>query len=108
MSSMDRSRILAALAYIPFGFLLLLAAGDGDDFHRFHTRQGMAVTFLSLLIIVGAGFLAIFTPFFIGILLAFALDTMVAFLLITAAWQAYLGQTWEMPIIGAYARVVKS
>ncbi len=105
---MDRSRILAACAYIPLGFLLLLAAGDGDEFHRFHLRQGAAVSLLSLLIIIGAGVLAIFTPFFIGILLAFVLDTIVAFMLLTAAWRAYLGQTWEMPIIGAYARVIKS
>ena len=99
--------MLAAVAYIPFGFLVTLLAARRNTFLKFHARQGFVVTLLALATVVVASAIAILTPYLLGILLSFALDTMLAFIMISGAWHAFRGYTWEMPIFGAYAKSVK-
>jgi uncharacterized membrane protein len=96
--SIDENRLMAALSYLGFLFLVPLLSGHKKDkFVNFHLRQGI-VLFIADVI---AGFI-MWIPV-IGWLLCL-------FLLVLSIYgfiQALIGNKWQLPYIGQYAEKIK-
>lgn len=102
----EKRRVLAALGYIPFLCFLPLLMKDKNEFLVFHARQGLVITLVAIVLAIVGPALTIFVPI-IGGLIAFALNTGLALLIIVGAWKAYQGEMWELPIMGDYAKNIK-
>ncbi len=105
----DRSRILGALAYIPFLCFLPYFIAQDDEFARFHGRQGCAL--LILLVVLGAA-LRVFEwalgpiPVIGIVVITLArLSVGLSLLLmgVTGALKALLGEHWSIPGLGKLA-----
>lgn len=60
-------RLLWAIAYLPFGFLLPFALDESSDFLAFHVKQGMALFGIYVLLMIFLSFLVgIFSLVWIG------------------------------------------
>lgn len=97
-----KSKILAAVSYIPFPplFLIPLFVAKDDAFDEFHGKQGLIV------------FLAWFALWILGLIPLIAIISYLGFVVliiaaIVAMVQALLGKRWEMPVLGRYAKKLK-
>jgi len=97
-----KSKILAAISYIPFPplFLVTLFAAPHDSFDEFHGKQGLVV------------FLASFAVWILSLipLIAIAAYLCVVALVVAdiiALVQSLLGRRWPIPWLGRYAQKIK-
>ena len=97
-----KSKILAAISYIPFPplFLITLFAAPHDSFDEFHGKQGL-VAFLACFVVWILSLVPLIAIVaYIGII-ALAVAEIVAFV------QAILGRRWSIPLLGRYAQKIK-
>ena len=91
-----KNRILAALSYVLFLWILPLGKKD-SQFCQFHAKQGMLV-FISWIVISLLGWIP-----FIGWAAWFSL----LIVNIMAIYKTLNGESWEIPWLGAYAKRIK-
>jgi uncharacterized membrane protein len=86
-------RLLAACSYLGVLFVIPLLAEKDDEFVKFHLRQGIAL-------------------FLVGVVASFGfhwrrggsmLELVVIVFSLVAAWRAWKGKRWTLPLIGKYA-----
>lgn len=94
-----KEKILAAVAYIPFPplFLIPLLAAKTDSFAGYHGKQGLVV------------FLVWFILWLIGLIPIVVVASYAGFIALIVAVvfsivKVFLGQRWEIPLIGKYAK----
>lgn len=97
-----KSKILAALSYVPFPplFLIPLFAAKDDAFDEYHGKQGLLL------------FIAWFVVWIVSLIPLVAIIAYVGFLAllvisVIAFVQAMLGNRWEIPVLGDKARKLK-
>jgi Chloroplast import component protein (Tic20). len=97
-----KEKILAAVAYVPFPplFLVPLLMGRHDSFIEFHGKQGLVV------------FLAWFVLWIIGLIPIIAIVGYIGFvalivMAIVAIVRTCMGQRWELPLLGRWAKKLK-
>jgi len=96
----QRGRIIAAISYIPLLFLIPLLARKDDHFAQFHGKQGL-VLFIAWFILWVVGLIPIVgLVVFIGYLALMVVA-------VIALVRTLMGQSWEIPIVGAYAKKLK-
>lgn len=108
----DRSRWLAAIAYIPFVCLFSLAREGEDPFVRYHARQGVLLLVAEVVLVILAiileatiGRLRLFGLIVVGLVhLATALGALV--LAVMGFVKALFGEYWHLPILGEHAHRV--
>ena len=111
----DRSRWLAALAYLFVVSVLVLYEAkqrEGDEYVRFHARQGFALFFTEFALIV----VSMILNHTIGRVEGLGLIVMVTFNLCTGLLavgvsvmgfvMALSGERWEIPLLAEYAKRV--
>ncbi len=94
-----KSKILAAVSYIPFPplFLIPLFAAKDDAFDEYHGKQGLML------------FLAWFALWIVSLIPLVAIVAYAGFLVLIVASviafvQAVIGNRWEVPLLGRYAK----
>ena len=87
-------KFFAALGYVAFLFVIPLLVKPKSDYCKFHARQSMV---MFLMWIVGLVFL--FTVTWFGSLLNIGFIA----LYVLAMYRAYIGEMWNIPVIGALA-----
>ncbi len=105
-SSVDNSKLIAAIGYIPFLCILPLMSRTTDEYLAFHGRQGLLLTIISVAIGILSPFIALAIPF-VGLLVIWALNLVVLVAMIMAGWKAYNGEKWVLPYIGQFADKLK-
>jgi uncharacterized membrane protein len=97
-----KTKILAAISYIPFPplFLIPLFISKNDGFDEFHGKQGLVL------------FLAWFVVWVVSLIPLIAIIAYLGFLAliisaVIAAVQAFLGNRWQIPLLGRYAVKLK-
>ena len=90
-------RVLAALAYIWFLFLIPLILKRNSKFCQFHAKQGLVLFIIELV-----GGLVFWVPLF-GQLLVLVLFVFS----LVGIFEALAGNYWPAPIIGDYAKKIK-
>ncbi len=96
-TSTSAERVFATIGYVGPLFVLPLVAQPKSEYCKFHARQSMAllaVFFLQLIVLVAIPLL--------GSLITFALFA--AYIL--CMYNAYMGKTWKVPVIGAIAQKI--
>jgi uncharacterized membrane protein len=97
-----KSRILAAISYVPFPplFLVTLFAAPHDSFDEFHGKQGLVV-FLAAFIVWILSFVPLVgIAAYLGVVAIIVAD-------IIAIAQALTGRRWQIPVLGRYAQKIK-
>lgn len=97
-----KSKILAAISYVPFPplFLIPLFAAKDGAFEGFHGKQGLVL------------FLAWFAVWIVSLIPLIAIVAYLGFLAIIvvaviAFVRALLGNRWNIPLLGRYAQKLK-
>lgn len=89
----NEHRILAAISYLGFLFLIPLVASKHSPLAQFHAKQGMVLFIVELV--------AAAVP-----VVGWALNVVLLVLAIYAAVQALQGRMWEIPVIGSWAKKI--
>ncbi|MFA6533542.1 MAG: hypothetical protein WCT37_00030 [Patescibacteria group bacterium] len=96
VKDIEENKVVAALSYIWILFLIPLLAKKDSPFCQWHAKQGLV---LFLVEVVGS--LVFWIPLF-GWLLLLG----VILLAVVGILRALIGEFWEMPILGAYAKKI--
>jgi uncharacterized membrane protein len=98
----QKSKIMAALSYVPFPplFLIPLFMAKDDAFDEYHGKQGLML------------FLAWFAVWIVSLIPLIAIIAYIGFLAllvvaVIAFVQAILGNRWEVPVLGDKAKKLK-
>jgi fumarate reductase subunit D len=95
--SIDENRLMAALSYLGFLFLVPLLAGNKKDpYVNFHLRQGI-VLFIAVVIVSVFAWIPFIGWFLAVFMLALSIYGFI---------QALSGNKWKLPYIGKYAEKI--
>lgn len=97
----DEKRILAAISYIPFLFIVPIILVKDDEFVNSHAKQGFVLFIFELIIWILSKI-----PF-IGFLFGYVLGILVFLAALYAFIEALLGKFWKIPIIGDLSKEIK-
>lgn len=89
--------ILAGCSYLGVLFLIPLLFDQGDEFVRFHVRQGIAL--FGLEVVASFGFL--------NETIGSALMLVIIVISLAAAIRTFNGKKWLLPVIGHYAQRIR-
>ncbi len=89
--SSSEEKIWAAISYLWILSLVALAARKNNDYVRFHASQGAFLFVLSLVFLLTGPF-AMFLNFIVGIVA------------IVGIYKAWIGEKWELPVVGNWAK----
>ena len=81
------SKLMAALSYLWILSIVMLLIKKGDDFVKFHARQGLILFIVSVIL------------WFIPVL-GWILNLLVLILVIVGFIKALSGEKWKIPIVG--------
>jgi len=97
-----KSKILAAISYIPFPplFLVTLFAAPHDSFDEFHGKQGLVLFIASFVVWVLSLIPLIAIIAYLCVIAIVIID-------IIAIAQSCLGHRWAIPFLGRYAQRIK-
>jgi uncharacterized membrane protein len=104
--------IAGALAYVlgPITGVLFLVLEKENRFVRFHAAQSIVTSLLLIVLSVALSILSTVLAFIpvlgwlVAFLLAFVMGIGSLVLWLLLMWRAFLGEEWEVPVAGAYAR----
>lgn len=94
-STKSDKKLMGALSYLGLLFIVpLLTDAKNDPDVQFHIKQGIVLFVVEVVMS--------FIPFF-----GWAIDLVLLFVSLYAAYQAYQGVKWELPLLGQYAKKIK-
>lgn len=97
----DEKRIISAISYIPFLFIIPLVLLKDDPLANSHAKQGF-VLFIVEVIIWVLGMIP-----FIGWVFKYIIGVIVFLIALYAFIEALLGKFWKIPIIGDISEELK-
>ncbi|MBN1884688.1 MAG: hypothetical protein JW876_04085 [Candidatus Krumholzibacteriota bacterium] len=108
----ERSRWIAAVAYVPFVCFFSLSKGGDDPFVHYHARQGVlllvaevALVILAIILELTLGRLRLFGLIVVGLVqLVTSLAALV--LAVMGFVKALFGEYWHLPLLGEHAHRV--
>lgn len=97
----DEKRIISAISYIPFLFIIPLVFVKEDSFVHSHAKQGF-VLFIFEVILWVLGKIPL-----IGWLFKYVIGIVIFLVALYAFIEALLGKFWKIPIIGDISEEIK-
>ncbi|OGY45246.1 MAG: hypothetical protein A3J62_03865 [Candidatus Buchananbacteria bacterium RIFCSPHIGHO2_02_FULL_38_8] len=87
----SEEKVWAAVGYLWILSLVALAARKNNEYVRFHASQGALLFVFSVLFLLTGPFV-VFLNFIVGVVA------------IVGIYKAWMGEKWELPVIGAWAK----
>lgn len=97
----DEKRILAAISYIPFLFIIPIILIKEDEFVHSHAKQGF-VLFIVELVVWILGKIPI-----IGFIFSYIFGVILFIVALYAFIEALVGKFWKIPLIGDLSKEIK-
>ncbi|MDI6861214.1 MAG: hypothetical protein QMD25_04255 [Caldisericia bacterium] len=97
----DEKKIISAISYIPFLFIIPLVLVKNDPFVHSHAKQGFVLFIFEVAIWV-LGKIPL-----IGWLFKYFIGAIIFIIALYALIEALLGKFWKIPIIGDIAEEIK-
>jgi len=102
-NSVQNPNLFAALAYVPFLFILTMLQKGDDPTHVWHAKNGAGLLVASIA-------LSVIVQILVGILpitfIAWAGRAVILFAVVYGAWNAWNGKQWNIPVLTPYAQKI--